>query len=77
MSDVGLTEFGKSVPQRSADIFSKPIYQVGEVAEILGVHPSTITKFLKQKVLAGVQVNGRYVWVIGASLRRFISGELA
>ena len=28
-----LTEFGKSVPQRSAEILSKPIYQVGEVAE--------------------------------------------
>lgn len=52
----------------------KALYQVSEVAEILGVHPATVTKFLKSKVLSGVQLNGRYVWVVGASLRRLLNG---
>ena len=62
-----MKEFGTVTP--------KPIYQLSEVAKILGIHPSSVTKLLKNNILTGVRVKGRYVWVVGASVHRFLEGR--
>jgi excisionase family DNA binding protein len=43
----------------------KAVFTIGEVAEILRVHPTTIYRLLKRKQLPGFKVGGN--WRIGAS----------
>jgi excisionase family DNA binding protein len=50
----------------------KAVFTIGEVAEILRVHPTTIYRMLKRKELPGFKVGGN--WRIGASaLDRWIA----
>ncbi len=74
MREVGIAEQSKPIHNDAEMDLNKPIYHVSEVATILGIHASTVTKFLKSNALTGVRVNDRYIWVVGASLRRFLEG---
>jgi excisionase family DNA binding protein len=60
-----------------AEQLNRPFYTVPEVAELLGMHPETIRRALREGRLKGIKLGGRksHYRIPAEALERFIREE--